>query len=86
MSPAISSALEGVNQAEEQVNAAAVQIATGRSSTGASTAKPAGSAADSVDMSTSIVSLMEGKTNFAANLKTIHAVDEMDKHLIDLVG
>jgi flagellar hook protein FlgE len=75
--PAFSSALQGISRAEGQLNKAAGDIAR---------ASVAPSAVDSVDLSTSMVALLESRNNFAANTKVLKIADEMQKSLLDVLG
>lgn len=84
MISAISSGLEGYRQAEATVNNAAEQIAAGpgaQLNTGAQS-----SAADTVDLSDSMLSLLQGRLSAEANLSVVHTADQMQKSLIDLLG
>jgi flagellar hook protein FlgE len=85
MTPAISSGLQGYDRAEATVNTAAAQIANyPAAQTG--TSKPGTTPADSADLSTTAVSLLQGKNSAQANLATIHVADQMQKSLIDMLG
>ena len=75
--PAFSSALQGISRAEGQLNKAAGDI---------DRASVAPSAVDSVDLSTSMVALLESRNNFAANTKVLKIADEMQKSLLDVLG
>ncbi len=85
MTTAISSGMQGYDRAEAMVNHAATQIANFPSSPLAA-AKPGIIPADSTDLSTAAVSLIEGKNSADANLGTIHVADQMQKSLIDMLG
>lgn len=85
MTSAISSGLQGYDRAETTVNTAAAQIAN-YPSTQAGTSKTGITTADSADLSTTAVSLIEGKNSAQANLATIHIADQMQKSLIDMLG
>ena len=82
--PAMSSALEGMSRAETQLNQAAGDIAR------ATTTDPAIPVprvnGDIVDLSASMVSLLQSRNSFDANTKVIKAVDEMDKTLIKAIA
>ena len=88
MTSAISSGLQGYNRAEATVNTAAVQIAnfpasqTGRIASSSSGSTPA----DTADLSTSAVSLLQGRNDASANLGTIRVAEQMQKSLIDMLG
>jgi flagellar hook protein FlgE len=79
MDPA-SIALQGLQQAEAQLNAAAAKIA----SAGASSADGAG--LDVVDLSAEMVALMSAQAAFEVNLATLKTADQMQKGLIDLTA
>jgi hypothetical protein len=85
MTPAISSGLQGYNRAEATVNTAAAQIANYPGSQ-LGTPKPGTTPTDSADLSTTAVSLLQGKNNARANLATIHVADQMQKSLIEMLG
>ena len=76
--PAMSSALEGMSRAETQLNQAAGDIAR------ATTVSPAGG--DIVDLSTSMVSLLQSRNSFEANTKVFKVADEMQKSLLNVIG
>ena len=76
--PAMSSALEGMSRAETQLNQAAGDIAR------ATTVSPAGG--DIVDLSTSMVSLLQSRNSFDANTKVFKVADEMQKSLLNVIG
>ena len=71
-SSVMSSALEGLSRAQGLVNAAASEIAQWPQ--------------DSVDLSSSLVSLLQARNSFDANTKTVHVADEMQKSLLDAIG
>jgi len=73
-------ALQGLQQAEIQLEAAASRI----SSAGA--ASPDGSNLDVVDLSAQMVALMSAQTQFAANLATLKTADQMQKALVDITA
>jgi flagellar hook protein FlgE len=76
--PAMSSALEGMSRAETQLNQAAGNIAR------ASIVSPP--AVDIVDLSASMVSLLQSRNSFDANTKVFKVADEMQKSLLNIVG
>lgn len=76
--PAMSSALEGMSRAETQLNRAASDIAR------ATTVSPPG--VDIVDLSASMVSLLQSRNNFDANTKVFKVADEMQKSLLNVIG
>ena len=71
-------ALQGLQQADFQLNTAAAKIA----SAGANT--PDGANIDVVDLSAEMVALMSAQNLFEANLATLSTADQMQKSLIDL--
>jgi len=73
------SALQGLNAAETKLDQTASRIAGG----GAGLSGPP---ADSVDLSTEMVNLLTAKDQFAANLKSIEAGDQMTKHALDILA
>jgi flagellar hook protein FlgE len=73
-------ALQGLQQAEVQLEAAASAIASG----GATSAN--GSNLDVVDLSAEMVALMSAQTSFSANLATLKTADQMQKSVIDLTA
>ncbi|HTA68261.1 MAG TPA: flagellar basal body rod C-terminal domain-containing protein [Bryobacteraceae bacterium] len=82
--PAMSSALEGMSRAETQLNQAAGDIAR------AATTDPAIPVprvnGDIVDLSASMVSLLQSRNSFDANTKVLKVADEMQKSLLNVVG
>jgi len=80
----MSSALEGMSRAEEQLNQTASNIAL---STTTDPATPVPRvASDTVDLSASMVSLMQSRNSFDANSKVFKVADEMQKSLLNVVG
>lgn len=73
-------ALQGLQQADTQLEAAAARIA----SSGASS--PDGAKLDVVDLSTEMVAPISAKTQFSANLTTLKTGDEIQKNLIDMMA
>jgi flagellar hook protein FlgE len=73
-------ALQGLDQASGQLDAAAAQIAS------AGAASPDGANLDTVNLSTQMVALMSAQTLFAANLATLKTSDQMQKTLVDLTA
>ena len=82
MTPAISSGLQGYDRAEATVNAAAARIANYP----ATTVNPGATTPDSADLSSTAVSLLQGKNMATANLAAIHAADQMQKSVLDILG
>ncbi|MBZ5546334.1 MAG: hypothetical protein LAO22_00025 [Acidobacteriia bacterium] len=73
-------ALQGLQQADAQLEKAATRIAA----YGATS--PDGANLDTVDLSAEVVALMSAKTEFSANLKTLKTANEIQKNLIDLTA
>lgn len=73
-------ALQGLQQAEVQLETAAARIA----SAGAGSSD--GSNLDVVDLSAEMVALMAAQAAFSANLATLKTVEQMQKSLVDLKG
>lgn len=67
------------------MNDAAAQIASWPSAQLGSVDATRGSS-DMVDLSQSVIALLEGELSAQANLNVIHSADEMQKSLIDLLG
>jgi flagellar hook protein FlgE len=67
--------LAGMQRAEGQLNATAARIA-----------QTAGPQADSVDLSSAAVNLIQAKYSFAANAKVAALTDEMTKTALNLIG
>lgn len=76
--PAISSALDGMSRAEAQLNKAARDIAR------APLATPPGG--DLVDLSASVLAMLESRNSFDANTKVLKVADELNKDLLNIVG
>jgi flagellar basal body rod protein FlgG len=76
--PALSSALEGMSRAEAQLNKAASDIAR------APVVSPTGG--DIVDLSASMVALLQSRNSFEANTKVFKVADEMQKSLLNAIG
>jgi hypothetical protein len=69
-----------MSRAETQFNKAAGAIAR------ATTASPDGGGGDVVDLSVSMVALLQSKNNFEANTKVFKVADEMQKSLLNAIG
>jgi flagellar hook-associated protein FlgK len=67
-----------MSRAETQLSRAAGDIAR------ATTVSPQG--VDIVDLSTSMVSLLQSRNSFDANTKVFKVADEMQKSLLNIVG
>jgi hypothetical protein len=68
-------ALQGLEQSGQQLNAAARQIAVIGSGS-----------ADVIDLSAKAVALTEAKIGFEADVNVMKAAQEMDKHLLHLLA
>jgi hypothetical protein len=73
-------ALQGLEQAQVQLEAAAVGIAS------AGTLSPDAATADSVSLSAEVVALLSAKNQFSVNLVTLKIAGETQKTVIDLLG
>jgi len=71
-------ALQGMQQAEVQLENAATAIANPGSSSGTNS--------DTVDLSAEMVALMSAKNDFSANLSVIKTADEIEKQTVDLMA
>ena len=71
-------ALQGLQQAETQLNATAAKIAS------AGATSPDGSSLDVVDLSVEMVALMSAQASFSANLATLKTADQMLQSLVDV--
>jgi len=71
-------ALQGLEQADAQLNTAAARIA-GAASTG-------GAGPDTVSLSEEMVALMSAKTAASANIATLKTADQMQQNLIDITA
>ncbi len=70
-----SAPMSGLDRATSSVNQAAAIAKTGFTASG-----------DSVELSSEMVSLMQGRQDFEAGTKVIHTEDEMTKSLLDVIG
>ena len=77
---AISFALQGINQAETRLNAAAAQLSAGS----VGTADSAG--IDTVDLSSAMVSLMEARNGLNASVSVAHTAEQMQGSLLSLLA
>lgn len=71
-------ALQGLQQAEVQLTAAAARLATAGS--------PNGANLDVVDLSAEMVALMSAQTLFSVNIATLKTADQMQKNLLDVMA
>ena len=76
-------ALQGLEQAQVQLDAAATAIAGGG---GSSSVSSNGQGADTVDLSTAVVALLSAKNQFALDIGVLKVADQAQKNLIDVVG
>jgi hypothetical protein len=87
MLQAISSALQGLQTSETQVDRAAAQISKWPSSSQfAATGADSPSAVDTVDLSSNAISLSQAVDDHKADTRVIHAVDELQKQTLDLLA
>jgi flagellar hook protein FlgE len=73
-------ALQGLDQASAQLDAAAAGIAS------AGAASPDGANLDIVSLSEEMVALMSAKTMYLANVSTLKTADQIQKSTIDLIA
>jgi flagellar basal body rod protein FlgC len=73
-------ALQGLDQASAQLDAAASRLAN------VGTTSPDGASLDTVSLSDEMVALMSARTLFAANLATLKTADQIQKSTIDLMA
>jgi hypothetical protein len=73
-------ALQGLQQAQNQLDTSARRIASIGSQT------PAGASVDTVDLGQEAVSLLSAKNDFAANINVLKIADKMQKNAIDLLA
>jgi hypothetical protein len=71
-------ALQGLNQADAQLQQAATAIAS------AGTESSGGGNVDTVDIASEIIALSAAKNLFATNLSTLKVAGEIQKNTIDL--
>ena len=73
-------ALQGLQQADAQLETAAAAIAQA-GSTSANGSNP-----DVVDFSAEMVALISAQTSFSANLATLKTADQMQQNLLDVTA
>lgn len=73
-------ALQGIDQAQTQLEGAAAGIAS------AATLSPDSATADTVSLSTEVVALLSAKNAFSANLATLKVADQIQKNVVDLLA
>jgi len=72
-------ALQGLQQAQGQLEKTATRIAQAG-------LPPADQPSDPVSLSDEMVSLLQAKTDFEANLRVAHTADELQKQTLDLLA
>ncbi len=72
--------LQGLSQAQAQLEHAAVRIA------GAGASSVDGMALDTVDLSAEIVALMSAQSSFEANVQTARVSEQVHKSAIDILA
>lgn len=73
-------ALQGLDQAEVQLDAAASNLAD------AGAGSVSGADVDTVDLSAQIVALTSAQTTFQVNIATLKTADQVQQTAIDLLG
>jgi len=73
-------ALQGLEQASTQVDAAAVRIAS------AGSASDGGGSLDTVSLSEEMVALMSAKTAFAANVSVLKTAEQTQQSLLNVMA
>jgi len=73
-------ALQGLQQAEINLDKAATRIASFGADSGD------GANVDTVDLSAEMVALMSAKNEFSVNLKTLETANEVQQSLIDVIA
>jgi flagellar hook protein FlgE len=87
-----STPLAGMNAAETSLNRTATNIANYGASplnseqNSAQNSPQSTSGGDTVDLSTDVVSMIEARNNFAANVKTVQTEDQMTQSLLNIFG
>jgi len=71
-------ALQGLDQAQVQLQNAASKLAGADS--------PDGAGLDTVDLSTEIVALMSAQNQYAANLSTLKTADQLQQSSLDVIA
>ena len=74
-----STAIEGLNRAEEKLQSVATKLARVSS---ADSAQPN----DLVDLSAAAVAMIEARNEHAVNVKVIETAEEMSKHILDVLA
>jgi uncharacterized protein YjbI with pentapeptide repeats len=73
-------ALQGLQQANAQLNSAASSIASFQSST------PTGANVDTVDLSAAVVALLSAKNLYSANLATTKTAEQISQSTLDILA
>jgi hypothetical protein len=73
-------ALQGLQQADAQLNNAATRIAT------AGADSPDGATLDVVDLSSEVIALMTAKNQAQVNISSMKASDEVQKSLLNVIS
>ncbi|MCW5981769.1 MAG: hypothetical protein KIT09_27030 [Bryobacteraceae bacterium] len=71
-------ALDGLNRAWAQLEKTADRLAR--------VADPPGPSGDQVELTDEMVNLIQARNSYVANLKSLETVNEMEKHVIDVLG
>jgi hypothetical protein len=73
-------ALEGLQQAETQLNNAAITVADYPATV------PANAGVDTVDLSAEFVALTQAQTQFAANIDTLKTADQIEQNTLNVTA
>lgn len=73
-------ALQGLGQANLQLNDAAANLAS------AAALSPDGSNVDTVDISSEIIALLSAKNQFSVAAATLKTANEVQKNVVDLIA
>lgn len=76
-------ALEGMHKAQASIEASAVRLSKAGTATASAGASGGG---DVVDLSAEMVALMQAKNFHAAMVTVAQSADEMDSHLVNMLG
>ena len=74
-----STAIEGLNRAEEKLQSVATKLAR-------APIAPSAQPNDTVDLSAAMVAMIEARNEHAVNVKVIESSQEMSKHLLDVLA
>jgi DNA-binding ferritin-like protein len=78
----LSVGLQGMNQAQEQLEQSAEKIAR----SGGEAVSSNGQYNDTVDISEAMISMLSAKTAFESNAKSIEVAQEVSKTVIDIIA